>query len=358
MMPQSGIKTRWRVVAWPKWASRARPTVGSLRRGEGQANLPAPTTVLPPMSLYASLRDMVDTIVGGDRGDFYGRAERVRSVPQAERLVADAALTGGGPIAEQAIRQLREAPEAYRRRSHDGSYELRLVTYDQLMIRGVPLDGWRSGWVPVETREGRRLELMVEVAHAGIVGLVGRTSDGGRWPRTWRVTTPSLARIQAGSPWLRLPTAEEVLAEHRRAAQVIERWLADGGLGDAGLVDRWRGLTAEPGASDAAIGAFEAREGFVAPTAYRALLRVANGIDLGHITVLGTGDAYRLDMPGPSRLVISPPDGGGAVVLLESGAVEWIDLDDPAGVGQTLAVDLRTWVVDRLTWSRSKLVEG
>jgi hypothetical protein len=213
------------------------------------------------MSLYASLRGMVDTIVGGDRGGPHGRAERVRSVPRAERSVAEAALSGGGP-------------------------------------------------------------------------------------------TP------AGSPWLNLPTPEEVSAEHRRAAQVIERWLADGGLGNTGLADRWRSLTAEPGAGDAAIQAFEAKEGFVAPAAYRALLRVANGIDLGRITVLGTGGAYRLDMPGPSRLVISPPDGGGAVVLRESGAVEWIDLDDPAGVGQTLAVDLRTWVVDRLTWSRSTLVEG
>jgi hypothetical protein len=204
------------------------------------ANPPAPMTVLTLMGLYASLRGMVETIMGGDR-DFSGRAERVRAVPLAE---------------------------------------------------------------------------------------------------------------------LRLPTADEVLTEHRRAAQVIERWLADAGLGDAGLGDRWPGLSAEPPASDVAIQAFEAREGFVAPTAYRALLRVANGVDLGHITVLGTSDVYRLDMPGPSRLVISPPDGRGTVVLRESGAVEWIDLDDPAGIGQILAVDLRTWVVDRLTWSRSALVAG
>jgi hypothetical protein len=91
--------------------------------------------------------------------DFYDLAERERRVPEAEMVVAEAVLAGGGPLAERALRQLRETPEVSRLRAEDGSYEMRIVTFDNLTIRGVPRAGWTSVPIPVETTDGRRMEL-------------------------------------------------------------------------------------------------------------------------------------------------------------------------------------------------------
>jgi len=107
-------------------------------------------------------------------------------------------------------------------------------------------------------------------------------------------------------------------------------------------------LRADPAASDDELAAFEARESFALPDAYRDLLQVANGIGIGSLDILGTNDAYRLDMPRPARLVITPPNEDGAHVLTEAGAVEWIDIDDVAATGTVRAPDLGTWVRRRL----------
>jgi hypothetical protein len=71
---------------------------------------------------------------------------------------------------------------------------------------------------------------------------------------------------------------------------------------------------------------------------------MANGIGIGSLDILGTNDAYRLDIAGPARLVIAPPNEDGTLVLTESGAVEWIDIDDVAATGTVQAPNLRTWV--------------
>jgi hypothetical protein len=229
-------------------------------------------------------------------------------------------------------------------RADDGSYEMRIVTFDNLTIRGVPRAGWTSNPIPVETEDARPVELRVGIVEAGIVGLTGRTGDGTRWPKAWQIAAESLDRIRARSEWLRLPTSAALEAERTRVSDLIGAWLQDPDL----FRGRRGSLHANPPASDAEVTAFEERELFPLPGAYRDLLHVANGIGIDSLDILGTNDAYRLDIAGPPRLVIAPSDEDGVLVMNESGAVEWIDIDDDAATGTVQAPDLRTWVLRQL----------
>ena len=93
------------------------------------------------------------------------------------------------------------------------------------------------------------------------------------------------------------------------------------------------------------------------PEAYESLLRRADGIEVGRVVVLGTGDAYRLDMPGPARLVISPPTEDGVLIIAESGEVVWVELGDETAAGRVIASDLRQWLTTGLT-ARTKATNG
>ena len=81
---------------------------------------------------------------------------------------------------------------------------------------------------------------------------------------------------------------------------------------------------------------------------YRSLLRRADGIEIGHVAVLGTEDAYLLDIPGPPRLVIVPPDEDGAFALAETGEMVQVGIDDATSNGRVVAPDLRASLLDRL----------
>ena len=280
--------------------------------------------------------------------DFYDLAKRAPRVPPAELAVAESALAQGGPIAERLIRQLREGGASagrwgrlsvWRQIAEDGSYELRVSTRDP--VRDVPRAGWTSDWIPVSAMPaGRALELRVVMPQAGIVELLGRTLDGRPWPKTWEVGSDDLESIRARAPWLRLPTPAEIREARARAVAIVEEW-----LGESGVLKGKRGVVSvEPPAATEAIEAFEAAQGFTLPAAYRALLELADGIEVGRHLVFGTKDAYRLDMPGADRLVITPPDETGAIVLAPSGELLWIDIDDRTTDGRVLALDLRQWL--------------
>ncbi len=282
------------------------------------------------------------------RTDYYDLAKRAPRVPPAELAVAEAALAEGGPIAERLLRQLREGGtktagrwgrlSVWRLIGDDGSYALRVSTTDP--VRDVPREGWTSDWIPVsEVAGGRGLELRLVVSQAGIVEVEGRTHDGQPWPKDWEARNEDLDAIRARGPWLRLPTAADIRA-FRSHAVVIEQW-----LGEPGALKGRRGVTSvQPPAAAATIAAFETAQGFRLPSAYRELLQLADGVEVGRHVVLGTRDAYRLDMPGPDRLVIAPPDETGALVLALSGEVLWVDIDDTASDGRRLAADLRAWL--------------
>lgn len=285
-------------------------------------------------------------LAGPARSDFYGLATPVRRLPEAELAVADAALTDGGPLAERLMRQLREAPSVYRLIGNDGSYELRIST--TIGVRGVPRAGWRSRTIPVRTNPNdRELELSLSV-NAGIVGMEGWALDGRPWPIDWSVSPTELERIRTHAPWIALPTMAETRAQRAHAVGVLEAW-----LGEPGALRGKRGVVAvEPPATDEAIANFEHAHGFVLPGAYRDLLRAANGFELGRVVVLGTDDAYRLDVPGPERLVIAPPDEDGALVLAPNGEVRFVGIDDRMSDGPLHGADLRAWVRRRLARPR------
>jgi hypothetical protein len=282
--------------------------------------------------------------------DFYDRATHVRRVPQGEMAIVEAALANGGPVADRLLRQLREAPDVWRLIADGGGYELRISTTDKLGVRGVPRSGWTSTWIPVVAAgDARRFELQVFVFEAGVVALLGRTLDGAMWPRDWRARPEDLERIRAKAPWLHLPTPADLRASRAAAAATIETWLGDG----ATLRGRRGAMHAGPPATDEAVAAFAAKEGFALPEAYASLVRVADGIEVGRLLVLGTRDAYRLDVPGPARLVIAPPDEDGVLTIAESGQVVWVDADDQATEGRIVGSDLRSWLVKQLTPKRN-----
>jgi hypothetical protein len=281
--------------------------------------------------------------------DFYGAAERIRSVPAGELAVAEAALTGGGPIADRFARQLSEARGAYRLIGEDGSFELRIVANGDLLVRGVARAGWTSDPIHVRaTPSGRELELRLVSSVAGIVELHGTTRDGERWPTNWTATPEDLVSIRARAPLFRLPTPTDLREAHAQAIGVIESWLAEPGIlrGKRGVA------SADPPAAPEQVTAFEEAQGFALPQAYRDLLLVANGIEIGSTIVLGTDDAYRLDIPGPDRLVIAPPDEEGAFVLAPGGEIRFVDHADGTSEGRIRAPDLRAWVSRRVAGRR------
>lgn len=260
--------------------------------------------------------------------------------------VVEAALANGGTIAVRFLRQLREAGDVWRLIAEGGEYELRISTTDGLGVRDVPRFGWTSEWIPVETEgDPRPLELQVFVFEAGIVALRGRTLDGARWPRDWRARPDDLERIRAKAPWLHLPTPAELSASRVVAAARIAAWLGDG----TSLRGRRGAMRAHPPATDEVVAAFVAKEEFALPEAYESMVRSADGIEVGRLLVLGTRDAYRLDMPGPARLVIAPPNEDGALTIAESGEVVWVDVGDETTDGRIVAPDLRGWLVTQLT---------
>jgi hypothetical protein len=292
------------------------------------------------------LTTWLDRLTGGraDGTEFYDLAERTRGVPAPELAVVEAALRGSGPLGARILRQLREAPSAYRLRSDDGTYELRVATYDHLALRDAPSEGWVSDWIPITTADtARSIELRVCVDF-GLAMLRGRTTDGTTWPRVWEASSADIKRIASRAPRLALPTPQELRAARAGAAATVARW-----LGDTELLRGRRGIvTAGPAATNDDVRAFESRERFTLPEAYRSLVLVANGIRVGRLDVLGMSDAYRLDMPGPASLVIAAPDEDGALVIDEAGAVVWVEMGAATTEGRVVAPDLRAYATAKL----------
>jgi hypothetical protein len=293
---------------------------------------------------FVGIWRLIRPFVLGRRTDFLGLARQVTKVPQAELAVAEAALAGAGPIGEELLAQLRDAAAAFRLVNADGTYELRVSTRGRISF--VPRTGWRSNPIPIEALPGnRQLEMQLDIGAQGVIGLLGRTLDGRKWPWTWSPAQGTLESIRARAPWLRLPTPEEQRAARTAAIEQIEAW-----LGEPGFLGRRRiAINAEPPASEDELRALEVNQHFTLPDAYADLLRRADGVDVGPLSILGTADAYRLDMPGPPRLVISPPDESGAVVLDGDGRVRHVDATQRTSEGRVVGPDLRSWVHRRLT---------
>ena len=274
------------------------------------------------------------------RTDWYGQAEEGRRLPAAEIEVAAAALEGSGTLGARFVAQLRNAQYVWRLIAPSGRYEAR-VSVQGPGVRGVPRDGWTSAAIPVRTTKGRDLELRLHVFEMGAIELLGETVDRKPWPKSWSVDPASLTIVRSRAPWLSLPSAKEVREQRRQAADTVETWLGEPG----GLSGKRGVISVLPPATNNEIAVFEAAQEFALPPAYRDLLRLANGIEVGSTVVLGTADAYRLDIAGPDRLVISPPDVSGALTLASDGAVYFVDVDAQSSDGRLRAKDLRQWVL-------------
>lgn len=225
----------------------------------------------------------------------------------------------------------------------DGSYELRVSTTKP--VRGVPRKGWESEPIPVRALPMHRpLEIRLRIPMAGIIEIHGRSLDGQPWPPEWSLASTDLEAIRGRAPLVRLPTPAELRDQRARAVDVIEAW-----AGEPGMLRGKRGVVAiEPPATSATIAAFESAQQFPLPDAYRELLLVTNGLEVGNTIVLGTDDAYRLDVPGPDRLVIGPPDEDGALVLTPTGEVRFVERGDATSEGRVRAPDIRTWLRRRV----------
>jgi hypothetical protein len=293
------------------------------------------------------LGSLIRRIRGPQGTDYYRAAERTKHVPAPELALAGAALAGGGPIAERLLRQLGEAPDVYRLRREDGTYELRISTKLE-PVRDVPRSGWMSDWIPVRVvPSGRPVEMQVGAAWPGIASILGRTEDGARWPKDWHADTGDIAAALAKSPWVVFPTAKELRDARAVGSARVSAWLGAPEL----LKGRIGRLEIEPRATSDQIRDLTTRENFPVPEAYRTLLEAANGIEIGGLVVMGAEGAYRLDLPGPDRLVIAPPNEDGALTLAPTGEVVWVAYGDETTDGQIEASDLRTWVRDRLARS-------
>ena len=105
-------------------------------------------------------------------------------------------------------------------------------------------------------------------------------------------------------------------------------------------------------ATSIAIGELELRTASRLPEAFRDFLAVSDGIDVGPIHVLGTGDAYALDMPGRDGLVIAwEPDALDDKVMVvrrtEGDATVYsIAVHDTAARLMPRAPDMRAFVSD------------
>ena len=78
-------------------------------------------------------------------------------------------------------------------------------------------------------------------------------------------------------------------------------WLGDCGLVDAAADD----LRIFPPASASEIGELERRTNSRLPESFREFLAVSDGMDVGPVRVLGSADAYQLDIPARDGLVIA-----------------------------------------------------
>lgn len=190
----------------------------------------------------------------------------------------------------------------------------------------------------------RALEITLHVPRPGIVEILGRTLDGLPWPTEWQVEERDLDPIRSTAPWIDLPTPAQIREQRALAVEVIETW-----LGEPGILHGKRGMVvADPPTTSGAIAAFETTHSFPLPPAYRDLLLVANGIEVGSFVLMGTDGAYRLDIPGPDRLIIAPPNEDGAYVLASNGEVRFVELRDGTSDGRLRAPDLREWVRKRV----------
>lgn len=193
------------------------------------------------------------------------------------------------------LRQLLEAERIVRRypRHHAFLAVVRFVP-DELLFR-LDLDEVISDALAVRDEiSGAELRFRAIVRRGGVLSHIEGTTVGSPvWPKDWRIADRA---IDATGQVLHLPRLEIVRAAEGSQRRALEQWLG------APLPETVR-LNAP--ATDPELAAFAEREGVALPHSYRELLLRSNGVALGELEILGTGGAYRLDIPAHEHIVIA-----------------------------------------------------
>lgn len=202
-----------------------------------------------------------------------------------------------------------------------------------------------------ESASGRELRFTVKVLRGGFLNdLIGVAQDGHLWPLDWSVDEAQLAECGARQLLNWLPPEMSTLTRTKVLEQ-LAAWCDADPVKLRAFDDDI--LWVSPPASDDDIRLAEARVSSPLPAEYREFVRICDGIAIRHgrpYEVLGTSDAYRLDLdgvPGAPFLVVT--------VLYENGVVAM----DAAGVTVLLGPDsslrevigsLKSHLHDSLCW--------
>lgn len=161
----------------------------------------------------------------------------------------------------------------------------------------------------IDAITGRRLEFKVKLLRGGFFGyLIGTAVDGGDWPRDWTLSEQFESKEMEENVYLSLPPAE---IDSAQLDQLIT-WLAE----QVGTVED---VVLFPPATNRDVDHLVAQEEVKVPPEYKKFVSITNGMDVGKTQILGTKDAYRLDVPGygPSLVVASLGEDG--VIAVPSG---------------------------------------
>ncbi len=277
------------------------------------------------------------------------RGERLTS---SEVAVIRALLPKHDRRAEPLLQQALDPPEVHRELPAANSCKVRIpyIKHDRYAINA-PQEVTSPPITVTDSASGRQLRFTVKILRGGFLNdLVGVAQDGEPWPFDWSVDEAKLGEWGAGQLLNWLPPEMSTLTRVKVLEQLAAWCDVDPGKLCAFADDI---LWVSPPASDDGIRLAEARLRSRLPAEYREFVRICDGIAIRHgrpYEVLGTSDAYRLDLngiPGSPFLVVT--------VLYEDGVVAV----DAAGVTVLLGPDsslrevigsLKSHLHDSLCW--------
>ncbi len=282
---------------------------------------------------------------------------RSTSMTAGELEVVRAILPSGDPRAEKLFRQAATAPYIERTILPDGSCRVHIP----YVLGGEDLvEVQRNCHSPpltvVDAATGRRLTFRIALFRSGFLNdLVGTVSDGGNWPKGWRVGA-SLPQSPVSYNWLPPLLSEE---QWQHILRDIGNWCG----AEPTMLLRlnrdvlWVGVPA----SDLAVSETEIRIGTALPSQYRQFVSICDGLSIRRAdpySVAGTADVelLKVDPTGGALAVVTDCFGDGVVFVrcggATAGTVAYLGLDSakPEELG-----DFRRYVAKFLGWAASGL---
>jgi hypothetical protein len=197
--------------------------------------------------------------------------------------VLEAVLSGSDPRYSKIIGQLQRAPEIHREYPTPDTFSVGPTsTFDDLSFH-LEVGHLASEWLRVtDERSERELEFRVVLGrHGFLMGLEGRTVDGGPWPSDWELKVESAKRVRPDL--LKLPSIAEQDRMEAKARDQVRAWL-----------DHDLPLWAQvyPPARESSIAERERHLDARFADGFRTFLGITDGLDLRDIHLYGTADVY------------------------------------------------------------------